>query len=639
MCRMIRAAKRCAMIVVAVMAVFAFLPPSHAQIDQQSRIQEMESKLLNTGTPVGPVPNNEEVRITLILKPNSSPGTDVAQGTHIEQLTARQFGERRSASPGALAKITAFAEANHLRIIESDPIKRRVVLAGPASAVGNAFTTQLHLFSLSSGQTYHSATAPPRLPTELAPDVEAVVGLNTRPLLSPRFLKNHATATESRALEVTQVASLYNFPPDADGKGETIAIMEFGGGFNQADIDAYFSSRKLPTPKITIVSVDNAANSPGSGADVDGEVALDIEIAGAAANGANLVVYFAPDDEQGFVNSILDAIHNQQQMPSVISFSWGAAEELWDPQALTALNSVLQDAATLGVTVVAASGDQGSSDGLNDKKFHVDYPASSPYVLAVGGTSLIAQNAINVSEISVSESVWNDGKGQATGGGVSLAFARPAYQNAAKVPAHPIAGFQGRGVPDVAGNADPATGYRIRVGGEDGVAGGTSGAAPLWAALIARLNQKLGRRLGFVNDKLYTMSESFRGITGGSNDVAGLGAYAAGAGWNPCTGLGTPDAGKILRNFTTTASTTPPSPPNSTTGYYQALLTQGYQIKDIFLVSVSDSTRLTGVVQQQDSVLITLQKGSTTTATCWVEFSAWQQQSLGGTSASCNLLH
>ncbi len=630
MSRMVRTVKHGAAIVFAAMATFVLLPSSYAQTDQPSRIQDMQSKLLDAGTPAGPVPDDEEVQVTLVLKHASSTAADAAQGAHIEQLTASQFAQRFSANPGTLAKITAFAQANHLRVVESDPIKRRDILAGSASAVANAFTTQLHRFSMSNGQTYRSASTPPSLPSELAPDIEAVVGLNTRPLFSPRFLKNNATPAETHAFEVTQITSLYNFPADVDGKGQTIAIMQFGGGFDQADIDAYFSSVKLPTPNITTVSVNNTANSPNTDANSDGEVALDIEVAGAAANGANLVVYFAPNNEQGMVNALLDAVHNQLQPSSVITFSWGAAEDQWDQQGLTALNSALQDAATLGVTVIAAAGDNGSSDGLNDKKLHVDHPASNPYVLAVGGTSLVTQGK------AASEAVWNDGKGHATGGGVSLIFARPAYQVPAKVPPHPATGFQGRGVPDVAGDADPQTGYRIHVHGADVAVGGTSAAAPLWAALVARLNQKLGRRLGFMNDKLYAMAASFHGVASGSNDVEGLGAYAAAAGWNPCAGLGSPDAAQILSRLAASTPTTTPPPP--ATNYYQSLLTQGYDVKDVFLVSASDSTRLSGAVQQQDTVLVTLQKGGAT-ATCWVEFSTWHQQSLGGTSVTCNLLH
>jgi kumamolisin len=513
------------------------------QADQKQRLQDMESKLLDAVTPSSPVPADDQVQVTLVLKHKSPTNAETSEGAHIERLTASQFANRLAASPATVSKIEAFAQANHLHIVESDPVKRRVILSGSADAIANAFGTKLHFFSMANGQTYRSNTTPPTLPSELSSDVDAVVGLNSRPVLQPRFVNAHATSSQLPLhVDVSTLASHYNFPSDVNGAGQTIAIMQFGGGFNPADLDAYFASVKLPTPKISVVTIDNAKNSPGQG-DSDIEVALDIEVAGTVANAANFLVYFSDATEQGFLNSISDAIHNQQT-PSVISISWGGAEDSsWSAQGLAALNSVLEDAATLGITIVAASGDAGSSDGGTDKKLHVDFPASSPYVLAAGGTMFVLNN-----NTIVGENVWNDDKG-ATGGGVSLAFPRPAYQNSAKVPPHPTTGFAGRGVPDIAGFADPKTGYLIYVGGGLSLVGGTSAVAPLWAGLIARLNQKLGHPLGFINDKLYAMNGTFRDVTNGSNDVEGLGAYMAAAGWNPCTGLGTPDAAKLLASF------------------------------------------------------------------------------------------
>jgi kumamolisin len=191
-------------------------------------------------------------------------------------------------------------------------------------------------------------------------------------------------------------------------------------------------------------------------------------------------------------------------------------------------DQVAQEAALMGITITVAAGDNGSSDGVNDNKNHVDFPASSPHVLATGGTSLtVANGAIQ------KETVWNDGaQGGASGGGFSEVFARPTWQSAA--------GTQtGRGVPDVAGDADPDTGYNILVDGQQQVIGGTSAVAPLWAGLIVLLNQKLNHRLGFVNPSLYTANQSqgFRDITSGNN-----GAYSAVPGWDPVSGLGSPGA-------------------------------------------------------------------------------------------------
>jgi kumamolisin len=198
---------------------------------------------------------------------------------------------------------------------------------------------------------------------------------------------------------------------------------------------------------------------------------------------------------------------------------------------MTAFDSAAQDAAALGVTICAASGDNGSSDGVADGKNHVDFPASSPHILACGGTSL--QSANGTIE---SETVWNDGaKGGAGGGGFSVQFPLPAWQAAAGVKP-PTGG--GRGVPDVSGDADPETGYQVLVDGQSLVIGGTSAVAPLWSGLIALLNEQLGKPLGFVQPALYALKSStgaFHDITQGSN-----GAFAAGPGWDAASGLGSP---------------------------------------------------------------------------------------------------
>ena len=224
--------------------------------------------------------------------------------------------------------------------------------------------------------------------------------------------------------------------------------------------------------------------------------------------------------------------------PSVISISWGGPESTWTAQAMTAFDSAAQDAAALGVTICAASGDNGSSDGVTDGGNHVDFPASSPHILACGGTSLQSANAV-----ITSETVWNDGaQGGAGGGGFSNQFPLPAWQVSDNI-TPPSGG--GRGVPDVAGDADPETGYNVLVDGQQLVIGGTSAVAPLWSGLIALLNQKLGKPLGFLQPTLYGLSGNsgaFHDITKGSN-----GAFSAGPGWDAATGLGSPDGAALLQ--------------------------------------------------------------------------------------------
>jgi kumamolisin len=194
----------------------------------------------------------------------------------------------------------------------------------------------------------------------------------------------------------------------------------------------------------------------------------------------------------------------------------------------------------LGVTVCVAAGDNGSADiapgQAPDGRAHADFPASSPHALACGGTRLEGSGTAITSEV-----VWNDGSGGATGGGVSDVFDIPSWQSAANVPVSVNPGGRvGRGLPDVAGDADPATGYRIRVDGVDTTFGGTSAVAPLWAALIARINAAKGKPAGFVNPKLYKAAGVCNDITQGNN-----GSFAASAGWDACTGLGSPNGQKV----------------------------------------------------------------------------------------------
>ena len=326
-------------------------------------------------------------------------------------------------------------------------------------------------------------------------------------------------------------------------------------GFSLTDLKAYFTSLGLPTPDVTAVGVASdggvGANLPGPDPNADGEVMLDIEVAGAVAPKAEIAVYFAFNTDNGFLAAVNTALHDNVRKPSVISISWGSTEDLNTAQALNAFDLVLQDAAALGVTVCCSSGDDGSSDirkpNERDGEPHVDFPASSPFALACGGTNLLGSGTAISSEV-----VWNQGNG-GTGGGVSNHFARPPYQAKAKVPKSPK-GKVGRGVPDVAGDADPNTGYQVRlVGGQSEVIGGTSAVSPLWAGLIALVNQRLAKLgkppAGFVNTVLFSVLPAagvFHDIVTGNNDIEGIGKYKAGKGWDACTGLGTPDGTKLL---------------------------------------------------------------------------------------------
>lgn len=377
--------------------------------------------------------------------------------------------------------------------------------------------------------------------------MEAVLGLDNRPQLKPHFkihknrTSHHFQAHNSTIYTPLQVAGLYQFPQNSNCSNQCIGIIELNGGYNPVEVKNYFSYIKAAEPVLTDVSVNGAANRPtGDPHGPDGEVALDIEVAGAVAPGVKIAVYFAPNTEAGFLNAITTAIHDTTNKPSVLSISWGAAENQWTQQAMTAMDRAFQDAAAMGITICCASGDHGSADGVNDSAVYVDFPASSPHVLGCGVTCLNSSGGIITQEV-----VWNEGLSGSSGGGVSSVFPLPDWQKTAKVP--PSAnqgGGQGRGVPDVAGDADPATGYLVLVDNQYLVMGGTSAVAPLWAGLVAIINQLLGKRVGFLNPILYQLPancNAFHDITAGNNDTSRVsGAYTAQPGWDPCTGLGSP---------------------------------------------------------------------------------------------------
>ena len=403
-----------------------------------------------------------------------------------------------------------------------------------------AFGATLNDYESPKGR-YRGRTGSLTLPTELSGVVQAVMGLDNRGVAKPhlrfRGMKGASdAAAQSVSYTPVQIAELYSFPTGVNGAGQTIGIIELGGGYNPADITNYFSQTiGISAPSVTDVILDGGSNDPTNANSADAEVLLDIEVAGSVAPGAAIVVYFTTNTDQGFQDAISTAIHDTTNNPSVISISWGGPESSWSQTAINSMDATCQSAAALGITITVASGDSGSSDGATGN--NVDFPASSPNVLGCGGTALTASNGVRQSEV-----VWNDqaSGGGASGGGVSAIFPLPSWQANAGVPASP--GTGGRGVPDVAGDASPQTGYQILVDGEQEVVGGTSAVAPLWAGLIAVLNQQLGTNVGFLNPKLYPLGEApFFDITSGSN-----GTFSAGTGWDPCTGLGSPNGVSLL---------------------------------------------------------------------------------------------
>jgi kumamolisin len=502
------------------------------------------------GNRTGSQPPDEIVEISVILKPKHSvPRAQAGEPV----LSREEFAARYGADPAAVANVESFAREHGLKVEEVSLPRRTVTLSGTAAQMSKAFDTQFERCQY-RGRDYRARTGPIMLPSNLAPSVEAVLGLDDRLQAKAHFRvlgQNSARASAQPAISYSppQVAQLYNFPTGADGTGQTVGIIELGGGYKPADLQNYFQSLGLKKqPTVISVSVDKATNSPTTSDSADGEVLLDIEVIGGVAPGARIVVYFAPNTTRGFQDALTTAIHDAKNAPSAISISWGSAESSWTAQSMTAFDTAAQDAGAMGITISAASGDDGSSDGETDGQNHVDFPASSPHILACGGTTLESANGV-----ITSETAWNDGaQGGSSGGGFSTQFPMPSWQTTARIKAPSGAG---RGVPDVAGDADPNTGYNVLVDGKQLVIGGASAVAPLWSGLVALLNQKLGKPVGFFQPTLYALpaaDDAFRDITSGNN-----GAFSAGPGWDPVTGLGSPDGTNILAALSS-SSTAPP---------------------------------------------------------------------------------
>lgn len=505
------------------------LGESHFRLPPRSHAMNASSQQQPVAEPrhVGPADPDTPMTVTLVFHHREPPHVGVAQ-----PMGRQEYASRHGADPDDMQRLRNMATRHGLTEESCNPGRRTMRLRGTARDMREMFGVDPAEYELPSGARFVGTPQQPTLPD---PSLIAVLGLDPRPVARPHFRRAQATPTAS--FTPPQLAVLYAFPPGTDGSGQTIGIIELGGGYQAADLSAYFKALGIVEPTITAVSVDGATNSPGS--DADGEVALDIEIAGSLAPGAALAVYFTVNTLDGFYNAISQAAHDTVHKPGVISISWGGPEKNWTTQGRNAMESALQDAAAMGLTVTVACGDSGDTDGQTDGQLHVDYPASSVYSLACGGTRV----AVSGGQIS-SETVWNEtaGGNGATGGGVSVEFALPAWQTHSGVPAGP-GGFAGRGVPDVSGDADPLTGYQVLLNGQNQVFGGTSAVAPLWAALVVRLNQSLGRQLGDAHVALYAIgSSAFRDVTQGNN-----GHYTAGPGWDACTGLGSPDGVALLQ--------------------------------------------------------------------------------------------
>lgn len=332
------------------------------------------------------------------------------------------------------------------------------------------------------------------------------------------------------SLTPRQVAAAYHFPIDkATGKGYTGGIVELGGGFNAEQVGEYFAANDLPAPAFVAVPVAGGRSKQDGPDGADGEVQLDMIVAGAVAPAASYRVYFAPNTDAGFLAAIKQAVAECDG----VSISWGGPESSWDGATMDEFAAVIKAARAAGVPVFVAAGDTGSQDSSGAGN-QVDFPASAPDSIGCGGTRLI----LSAAGERASEVTWDDSDtSSATGGGVSKHFA-------------------GRDVPDIAGNADPDTGYEVMIDGESAVIGGTSAVAPLMLALHALLWELNGGK-GFDFMNLVTANPTaLFDVTAGDN-----GGYRAGPGRDQTTGFGVPDGAKLLAALNAGAAPAPPTAP------------------------------------------------------------------------------
>jgi Pro-kumamolisin, activation domain len=467
-------------------------------------------------------------------------------------LSREDFAAHYGASSADIDRVVEFAKEHKFDVVESSVARRTVVLKGTVAQMSKAFAVDLGIYETPK-EKYRGREGAVHVPAAIADIVEGVFGLDNRKMAEPQFKMHGLKATEASPGQATvpltppQVAQLYGFPTTPNAAGQTIGILEFDGGYNLSDVKLFYQSVGVPLPSITPVSIDGVPNNPNGSAAV--ETLLDIDVAGAAAPGAKIAVYFAPWSEQGWVDAVTTAVHDTVNRPSAISISYGwpelnTIENLtWSLAAIKAVSATFQEAAAMGVTVLVSAGDHGSDCGMGDGKAHVLYPGSDPYVTSCGGTSLS-----NVSGLNFTEHVWNDNDDEwITGGGVSDVFfppnfPLPVWQGWANVPGSANDGHKARAIPDIAGNADGASGYVLYQNGASiGAVGGTSATAPLYAGLVALLNADFGEPVGYLNPNLYAMPYSYvyRDINDNiSNARDGAPGYKSVAGWDACTGLG-----------------------------------------------------------------------------------------------------
>ena len=438
-------------------------------------------------------------------------------------------------SADARAQVAAFCTKHDIEIVSSG--FRSFVTAGTVASYERAFATTISNFTHGDSAPFHRRTTALAAPDAIAPLIRGIFGLDAWPHTMHRASQvaaphaadaSLAAARTARAELAAQTLRRYNFGQAWTGRGETIGILRYGGTFDEDDFTACLVAHGVSATMPEIVTCDDTSRIGRHVETFEGELALDVQVIAAHAPGARIILYTTPHGERGFLDAIARALFDERR-PATFSISFGYPEYRWTLAALARLDELAAVAALLGVTLLAASGDAGAEIDEHGNA-HVCAPASNRYILACGGT---------IVDTSGHESAW-----PRSGGGFAARGQAPPWQRDAldAYAAHRSEATRtSHGVPDVSAQVDP--GYRMVYRGAATFTTGTSAVAPLWAALVARLNERLGSRAGFFAPLLYA--------TGATNaplhaiSTGGNGTYEAGPGWSPVTGLGVPD-GEVL---------------------------------------------------------------------------------------------
>ncbi len=518
---------------------------------------------------------NPHAQLDVVLKLRRKADLPMLADRPAVQLTRGQLAEHVGASDGDVQAVTRALKAQGLTIVDANAATRSVEVTGTAAQMEKAFQVKLFDYAHPDGD-YRGRVGPVRVPAEIADKVTGVFGLDNRRVAYRRRKRPHdldvhaAHALPPSWYKPSELAQRYNFP-EGTGSGQTIGILEFGGGYFEDDLKQFCQLAGTAFPKVTVVSVDGTPTDARDGA--EGEVMLDIEVVAGVCPEAHIVGYFARFTERGWIKILDEVIRDEANDPSVLSISWGYAEDadIWTRQAMVEVDKSLADAALLGITVCVAAGDDGSSDGVTDGHAHADFPATSPHALAVGGTTIPGKNTPDPDICWFEGDGLRSDQGGATGGGVSAVFPRPGWQNGIAIDSVNPSAIRGRCIPDLAANADwNASPYLLVVDGGPQPNGGTSAATPLIASLIVLINEKrgAGKRIGYLTPLLYQAAaggttlggSACRDVVSGGNATAAVGGYKAGPGYDAVSGWGTPDGGKLLAAAAGATAASPAAP-------------------------------------------------------------------------------